>query len=32
VRLLFGGNVEEGMTREWAPAPDDRRAAANGTA
>ena len=32
VRLLFGGNVEEGMTREWTPAPDDRRAAANGTA
>ena len=32
VRLLFGGNVEEGMTREWTPAPDDRRAAVNGTA
>jgi glycosyltransferase involved in cell wall biosynthesis len=32
VRLLFGGNVEEGMTKEWTPAPDDRRAAVNGTA
>jgi glycosyltransferase involved in cell wall biosynthesis len=32
IRLLFGGHVEEGMTREWTPAPEDRRAAANGTA